>query len=66
MPGKPEKSSWRMMKTLKYDSNGLITTVVQDSASKEVLTVAWMNAASLRKTIETGETWFWSRSRGEL
>jgi len=55
-----------MMKTLKYDSNGLITTVVQDSASKEVLTVAWMNAASLRKTIETGETWFWSRSRGEL
>jgi len=54
------------MKTLKYDANGLITTVVQDSASKEVLTVARMNAASLRKTIETGETWFWSRSRGEL
>ena len=51
---------------LKFDSNGLITTVVQDAATKDVLMVAWMNAASLQKTVESGETWFWSRSRQEL
>lgn len=54
------------MKNLKFDSNGLITTVVQDAATKEVLMVAWMNAESLQRTVESGETWFWSRSRGEL
>lgn len=51
---------------LKFDSNGLITAVVQDAATKDVLMVAWMNAESLAKTIETGDTWFWSRSRQEL
>jgi phosphoribosyl-AMP cyclohydrolase len=51
---------------LKYDSNGLITTVVQDATNKDVLMVAWMNVESLQKTIESGETWFWSRSRQEL
>jgi phosphoribosyl-AMP cyclohydrolase len=54
------------MEDLKFDANGLITAVVQDVASKEVLMVAWMNAESLQRTIETGETWFWSRSRAEL
>ena len=54
------------MGTLKFDANGLIPAVVQDSASKDVLMVAWMNAESLQKTIESGETWFWSRSRQEL
>ena len=54
------------MENLKFDSNGLITTVIQDAATKDVLMVAWMNADSLQKTIKTGETWFWSRSRGEL
>jgi len=54
------------MENLKFDTNGLITTVVQDAASKDVLMVAWMNAESLQKTIESGETWFWSRSRQEL
>lgn len=51
---------------LKFDSNGLITTVVQDAATKDVLMVAWMNADSLQKTLDSGETWFWSRSRQEL
>lgn len=51
---------------LKFDSNGLITCVVQDVASKDVLMVAWMNRKSLQMTIKSGETWFWSRSRGEL
>jgi len=54
------------MANLKFDSNDLITTVVKDAATKDVLMVAWMNAEALQKTIESGETWFWSRSRQEL
>ncbi|MFJ8236704.1 bifunctional phosphoribosyl-AMP cyclohydrolase/phosphoribosyl-ATP diphosphatase HisIE [Ureibacillus sp. NPDC094379] len=55
-----------MIEGLKFDEKGLITAVVQDAQSKEVLTVAYMNEESLQKTIETGETWFYSRSREEL
>lgn len=51
---------------VKFDEQGLITAVVQDAQSKEVLTVAYMNEESLQKTIETNETWFYSRSRQEL
>ena len=54
---------------MKPDSNkggGLLPTVVQDSTTKEVLMVAWMNEESFHKTLETKETWFWSRSRQEL
>lgn len=54
------------MTELKFDKKGLIPTVVQDAVTKDVLMVAWMNTVSLQKTIETGETWFWSRSRQEL
>jgi phosphoribosyl-AMP cyclohydrolase len=48
---------------LKYDSNGLIPAVVQDATNGEVLMVAFMNAESVKRTVETGLTWFWSRSR---
>jgi phosphoribosyl-AMP cyclohydrolase len=51
---------------LKYDANGLIPTIVQNAKTNEVLMMAYMNAESLRLTIENGETWFWSRSRQEL
>ncbi len=51
---------------LKFDERGLIPAVVQDAATLEVLMVAWMNEESLRLTLETGETHFWSRSRREL
>jgi phosphoribosyl-AMP cyclohydrolase len=51
---------------LQFDDRGLITAVVQDAATGQVLMVAWMNAESLRLTQETGEAWFWSRSRNEL
>ncbi|WP_079506820.1 bifunctional phosphoribosyl-AMP cyclohydrolase/phosphoribosyl-ATP diphosphatase HisIE [Mesobacillus jeotgali] len=51
---------------LKFDASGLITTVVQDAATREVLTVAYMNKESLAKSLETRETWFYSRSRQEL
>lgn len=51
---------------LKYDANGLITAVVQQHDSGEVLMVAYMNAESLERTLETRTTWFWSRSRQEF
>ncbi|MGN7477931.1 bifunctional phosphoribosyl-AMP cyclohydrolase/phosphoribosyl-ATP diphosphatase HisIE [Solibacillus silvestris] len=51
---------------VKFNEQGLITAVVQDAQSREVLTVAYMNAESLQKTMETNETWFYSRSRQEL
>jgi phosphoribosyl-AMP cyclohydrolase len=54
------------MENLKFDTNGLIPAIVQDTVTRDVLMVAWMNAESLQKTIESSETWFWSRSRGEL
>lgn len=54
------------IENLKYDEQGLIPAVVQDARTKEVLTVAFMNKESLQKTIETGETVFYSRSRQEL
>src|SRR5215813_12170955 len=55
-----------LIQNLKFDDQGLITTVVQDDDTNEVLMVAHMNAESLAKTLQTGETWFWSRSRREL
>lgn len=55
-----------MSDDLKFDDKGLITAVVQDHTTHQVLMVAWMNADSLRLTQETGETHFWSRSRQEL
>jgi phosphoribosyl-ATP pyrophosphohydrolase/phosphoribosyl-AMP cyclohydrolase len=51
---------------LKLDDSGLIPAIVQDAQSLEVLTLAYMNAESLARTIETSQTWFWSRSRNEL
>ncbi|MEP7270981.1 MAG: bifunctional phosphoribosyl-AMP cyclohydrolase/phosphoribosyl-ATP diphosphatase HisIE [Acidobacteriota bacterium] len=51
---------------LKFDSDGLIPAIVQNHESGEVLTLAFMNAESLAQTLQTGETWFWSRSRNEL
>jgi phosphoribosyl-ATP pyrophosphohydrolase/phosphoribosyl-AMP cyclohydrolase len=54
------------IENLEFDDHGLIPAIVQDARTREVLTLAYMNAASLRRTIETGETWFWSRSRNAL
>ena len=51
---------------IKYDANGLIPVIVQDADTNEVLMLAYMNAESLSLTLETRETVFWSRSRGEL
>ena len=51
---------------LAFDDRGLITAVVQDESSKDVLMVAWMNEEAVRRTLTSGRTWFWSRSRKEL
>ncbi len=48
---------------LKWTSDGLIPAIVQDHRTGRVLMMAWMNRASLEKTVETRRTWFWSRSR---
>lgn len=54
------------MENIKFDSQGLIPAIVQDADTKEVLTLAYMNLTSLQKSMETRETWFFSRSRQEL
>ena len=51
---------------IKYDERGLVPAIVQDYLDGTVLMMAWMNRDSLQKTLETGRTWFWSRSRAEL
>jgi phosphoribosyl-ATP pyrophosphohydrolase/phosphoribosyl-AMP cyclohydrolase len=53
-------------KTTKFDEHGLAPAIVQDARTREVLMLAYMNEESLALTIETGQTWFWSRSRNEL
>lgn len=49
-----------------YNTDGLVTAIVQDASSREVLMLAWMNEEALLKTVKTGEAHFWSRSRQEL
>jgi phosphoribosyl-ATP pyrophosphohydrolase/phosphoribosyl-AMP cyclohydrolase len=51
---------------IRFDASGLAPCVVQDWRTGEVLTLAYMNREALERTIESGETWFWSRSRDEL
>jgi phosphoribosyl-AMP cyclohydrolase len=55
-----------LLDQVKYDSNGLVTVVVQDAANGEVLMVAFANRDALRRTLETGQAHFWSRSRKKL
>lgn len=55
-----------MLENIKFNGHGLVPCVVQDVYSREVLMLAYMNEESLKKTMETGETWFFSRSRNEL
>ena len=51
---------------VRFDEHGLVPAIIQNAATREVLTLAYMNRESLAKTIETQQTWFWSRSREEL
>jgi phosphoribosyl-AMP cyclohydrolase len=56
----------QILSQLKFDSNGLIPTIVQSADTGRVLMLAWMNQESLTLTVEKGETIFWSRSRQEI
>src|SRR5690348_9615789 len=51
---------------IRWDAQGLVPAIIQDAASKNVLMLAYMSVESLKITLNTGQTWFWSRSRGEL
>lgn len=51
------------VKNLKFNSDGLIPAIVQDATNGRVLMMAWMNESALEKTVQTGKTHFWSRSR---
>lgn len=51
---------------INWSADGLIPAIAQDAASGEVLMVAWMNRESLKRTVETGEAVYWSRSRKKL
>ena len=55
-----------MIETIEFDERGLAPCVIQDAATGEVLTLAYVNAESLERTMETGELHLWSRSRDEL
>lgn len=55
-----------IMVEIKYDEKGLIPAIIQDSSNNEVLMMAYMNEESLNKTLASGYTWFFSRSRQQL
>jgi phosphoribosyl-AMP cyclohydrolase len=48
-----------------FDANGLVGAIVQEAGTGDVLMFAWMNRDALERTLESGRTWFWSRSRQE-
>ncbi len=51
---------------MKFDEKGLIVAIIQDAETGEVLMVGYMNEESLRRTLDSGQVWFYSRSRKEL
>jgi phosphoribosyl-AMP cyclohydrolase len=51
---------------IEFNDDGLVPAIVQDASDQAVLMFAWMSRESLRKTLESGRTWFWSRSRQEF
>jgi phosphoribosyl-AMP cyclohydrolase len=67
-PTDPDKTALEEGRALspRFDANGLVTCVTTDAASGELLMVAHMNAEALARSVETGQAWYWSRSRQEL
>lgn len=59
-----KEESW--IDDIRWDERGLVPAIVQDDVGKDVLMIAYMNAEALRLTLNTGEAWFYSRSRGRL
>ncbi|TKH40285.1 bifunctional phosphoribosyl-AMP cyclohydrolase/phosphoribosyl-ATP pyrophosphatase [Paenibacillus polymyxa] len=56
----------QILDNVRWNEAGLVSAIVQDDATVQVLTLAYMNRESLKRSLESGETWFWSRSRQEL
>lgn len=69
MPPVPEPTpiaaTAEQMDAVTYDDQGLVTCVMQEAGTGQVLQVAYMNVEALRRTLETGRMWYWSRSRQE-
>lgn len=63
--GTPILATQAQLDTVKYGADGLVVTIVQELTTREVLMVAYMDAEALRRTLESGRTWFYSRSRQE-
>ena len=55
-----------VLDAVRFGADGLVPAIVQEEGTGRILMMAWMNDESLRQTLETGRTWFWSRSRQEL
>ncbi len=64
--GTPIATTPAHLANIKYDSAGLVPAIVQEAETGAVLMLGYMNAESLERTLETGRTWFWSRSRQEF
>jgi phosphoribosyl-ATP pyrophosphohydrolase/phosphoribosyl-AMP cyclohydrolase len=56
----------KTIEDVKFDEHGLVPAIVRDAGTQDVLMLAYMNAESLKRTLDSGETWFWSRSRAQL
>ena len=56
----------KLQDELKFNSQGLVPAIIQDIRTDEVLMMAWMNREAVQRTLSTGRTYFWSRSRGKL
>jgi len=56
----------KLQDELKFNSQGLVPAIIQDIRTDEVLMMAWMNREAVERTLSTGRTYFWSRSRGKL
>lgn len=61
----PIAATPEQMALISYNADGLVPAIIQEQGSGQVLMMAWMNESSLRETLETGRTVFWSRSRQE-
>ncbi len=64
--GIPLEYDESLLEEIAYNDHGLVPAILQDAVSGEVLTLAWMNEESLRRTLDTGRSWMWSRSREEF
>jgi phosphoribosyl-AMP cyclohydrolase len=64
-PTRPASEPAELIAGLTFDAQGLLPAVVQDHRDQAVLMVGWMDAEAVRRTLTSGRTWFWSRSRQE-